>query len=70
MRTLILKRVMYGKPGVPLKEREYKLEERCPAGTIDEFSEIHRSSEASYLKLIDIDGTYLCNVNTGEIKKI
>lgn len=51
--TYTVKRVKYGKKGVPVKLREFRLSEESPVGTIDEIMKWAAEHDIKQVKFVD-----------------
>lgn len=67
--VVVFTRVLYGRGGVPLEQREYRLNDGSPVGCIKELRDwIQKKAPAvQYIGLVDVNGDYLIEVSTGSL---
>ena len=62
---LIVKRVVYGKPDIDMKNREYAFKKNAPVGNIEELIEfVAIPNEYKKIHLYDVDGIWEVDVKT------
>lgn len=67
---LVCKRAIYGKVPYPMEKREYTIvgSGSTAVGCIDELIEFCKKNGYDKIALQDLDGNYMVDVETGEIK--
>ena len=57
MSQITIKRVSYGKDDTPEEDREYKLIQGSPVGTVNDWTDFAKKNDFERIKIIEKDGS-------------